>query len=128
LKLDLTTLKIKLQIERFCIHLLFLEDFMSHPFELTLSALTAIDLNLEEVLSEQEAAQIGGGFDVTTLALGEEGGYCPPPKPICPPIKPPICEIPKPPHITHRRDERGGCPPPSYTKARHEAGGCVIFW
>lgn len=47
---------------------------MRHPFDLSLSELNTIDLEFEESLTALEAEQVGGGFDVTTMALGEEGG------------------------------------------------------
>lgn len=48
---------------------------MSHPFELKLSDLKAIDLEFEESLPPEAAEHVGGGTLYTTLALGEEGGY-----------------------------------------------------
>lgn len=55
---------------------------MRHPFDLSLNELQeinvaidlAIDLDFAEPLTDLEAAQVGSGLDVTTLALGEEGG------------------------------------------------------
>lgn len=48
---------------------------MNHPFGLDVSDLEAIELNFEEELNDEEAAQVLGGSDkFTTLALGEEGG------------------------------------------------------
>jgi hypothetical protein len=71
---------------------------MSHPFEMNLSDLEALDLEFEEKLTNQEAATIGGGSDFTTLALGEEGGdgWQPikPPRFWSPPIKIPPCHKP----------------------------------
>jgi hypothetical protein len=87
---------------------------MRHPFDLSLTELQAIDLDsdldFEEAVSDSEAEQVGGGTIYTTLALGEEGGYCPPPRPIpypdrCPPYnQPPLPKpIPRPicPPIVH---------------------------
>lgn len=59
---------------------------MSHPFELELYKLEAIELDFEQQLTDEEAAKIGGGIKgsqknkdkepiFTTLAVGEEGGY-----------------------------------------------------
>ncbi|MBP5972709.1 hypothetical protein HW132_08175 [Brasilonema sp. CT11] len=61
---------------------------MNHPFGLDVSDLEAIELNFEEELNDEEAAQVLGGSSkvttkageqgegeiLTTLALGEEGG------------------------------------------------------
>ncbi len=48
---------------------------MRHPFDLNDSELEALDLDFEEELTEEEAAQVGGGLSLyTTKALGEEGG------------------------------------------------------
>jgi hypothetical protein len=71
---------------------------MNHPFSLQLK-----DLELLELDSlPDDGASIAGGTTITTRALGEEGGqcserptFCPPPshkppRPICPPTKPPI--------------------------------------
>jgi len=49
---------------------------MCHPFDLNPSELDAIELDFVETLADQEAAQVSGGFSVTTQALGEEGGDC----------------------------------------------------
>ena len=72
---------------------------MNHPFALELSDLEAVDLDFEENLTDEAAAEVGGGYrwspiikdprylglpikypptQVTTLALGEEGGSPPP--------------------------------------------------
>ena len=64
---------------------------MSHPFDLDLKALTALDLDAVDPITDDQAASIQGGSasqtltaegpgesgesgNVTTLALGEEGG------------------------------------------------------
>lgn len=47
---------------------------MRHPFELELSDLEAIEFNVVEELTDEEAANIGGGRKFTTFAVGEEGG------------------------------------------------------
>ena len=50
---------------------------MNHPFDLDPAELEALDLDFEETLTDEEAADIGGGIRYTTLALGEEGGSSP---------------------------------------------------
>ena len=74
---------------------------MNHPFALELSDLEAVDLDFEEYLTDQEAAQVGGADkQVTTLSYGEEGG-----KRWSPPIKP----QPDPPrYTTQALGEEGG--------------------
>ncbi|MEG4797794.1 hypothetical protein QUA69_22220 [Microcoleus sp. LAD1_D1] len=62
---------------------------MRHPFELEISDLEAVNFNIEEELTGEEATQVTGGLVLTTLALGEEGGRTWPPI-IKRPIKPPI--------------------------------------
>jgi hypothetical protein len=47
---------------------------MRHPFELELCDLEAVEFNVVEELTDEEAANIGGGRKFTTQALGEEGG------------------------------------------------------
>ncbi|WP_299413016.1 hypothetical protein [Acaryochloris sp. IP29b_bin.148] len=63
---------------------------MSHPFNLDLKALAALDLDVVDPVTDDQAASIQGGSsqtltavgpgesgesgNVTTLALGEEGG------------------------------------------------------
>ncbi|WP_293336472.1 hypothetical protein [Microcoleus sp. CAWBG58] len=101
---------------------------MNHPFDLDAADLEAMDLDFEEQLTDEEAAQVGGGLKVTTLALGEEGGGivcisapCPgseggeSPRPI--PIDPPM--------TTLALGEESGGP---YTKAWFECGGRPIYW
>lgn len=92
---------------------------MRHPFDLALTDLTAIDLEFAESLTDEEAEQVAGGIDATTLAVGEEGGYdygfpkhWPPkhPKPV--PIDPR-------PVTTYAVGEEGG----GTTKAVGEEGG-----
>lgn len=85
---------------------------MRHPFDLTLADLEAIDLEFEEPLTPEEAAQVGGGLIYTTLALGEEGGSYPPhPAP-----------FPKPPR-RHPLPPRPIHPPEVTTMAIGEEGG-----
>ena len=62
---------------------------MRHPFELEISDLEAVNLNIEEELTDEEATQVAGGLVFTTRGLGEEGGSIQLPI-IKPPIKPPI--------------------------------------
>ena len=51
---------------------------MSHPFELELSDLKALELDIEEQLTPEEAAQIRGGLTIyITEKIGEEGGFPP---------------------------------------------------
>lgn len=70
---------------------------MSHPFELDISALEAVEIEFEEPLTDEEAARVAGGIlpggCVTTQALGEEGGsdyYPTPPGKLPPARKPPV--------------------------------------
>ncbi|MEG4317474.1 MULTISPECIES: hypothetical protein [unclassified Microcoleus] len=106
---------------------------MNHPFDLDAADLEAMDLDFEEQLTDEQAAQVGGGLKApptyTTLALGEEGGGivcisapCPgsegggdPPHPI--PIDPPM--------TTMALGEEGGG---HYTKAWFECGGGPIYY
>ncbi|NJK70058.1 MAG: hypothetical protein HC789_18675 [Microcoleus sp. CSU_2_2] len=104
---------------------------MNHPFDLDAAEQEAMDLDFEEQLTDEEAAQVGGGLMATTLAVGEEGGGgivcisapCPgsetgggyPPKPI--PIDPPM--------TTLALGEEGGGP---YTKAWFECGGHPSYY
>ncbi|MGQ4650564.1 hypothetical protein [Lyngbya aestuarii] len=46
---------------------------MRHPFELEISELENLNLTLEDI-ADQDAEKVAGGSDVTTLAVGEEGG------------------------------------------------------
>jgi hypothetical protein len=98
---------------------------MHHPFNLNLLnlpfKLKASDLEFEEPLSEQESAQIAGGVDATTLAIGEEGGrgYRPPKhRPPKWPIPSPIDPV-DPPVTTKALGEEGGYT----TMALGEEGG-----
>jgi hypothetical protein len=98
---------------------------MNHPFDLDPAELEAMDLDFGEPLTDEEAAHIRGGTDVTTLAVGEEGG-CHPIECISAPCpgseagggfpRPPI----DPPMTTHAEGEEGGGP---WTKAWFEGGG-----
>jgi len=60
---------------------------MRHPFEVEFSDLEAVNFNIEEEFTGEEATQVTGGLVLTTLALGEEGVRIQPPI-IKPPIKP----------------------------------------
>ncbi len=50
---------------------------MSHPFELKISDLKAIELNFEKQLTDEEASTVHGGFHATTnyatITIGEAG-------------------------------------------------------
>jgi hypothetical protein len=101
---------------------------MNHPFDLDPAELEAMDLDFQETLTDEEAAHVGGGIGLTTMALGEEGGSgpincisapCPgsegggggfPERLI--PIDPPIM-------TTHAMGEEGG----GWTQAWFEGGG-----
>lgn len=102
---------------------------MNHPFDLDSADLLAMDLDFEETLTDEQAADIGGGR-MTTMMVGEEGGEiqcisapCPgseggegyPPNPI--PIDPPMS--------TMAIGEEGGGP---YTTAWSECGGDPIYY
>jgi hypothetical protein len=101
---------------------------MNHPFDLDPAELEAMNLDFGEPLTDEEAAHIRGGRDVTTLALGEEGGCKPPIQCISAPCpgseggggggfpRPPI----DPPATTLAIGEEGGGP---WTKAWFEGGG-----
>lgn len=103
---------------------------MNHPFDLDSADLLAMDLDFEETLTDEQAADIGGGLIAITMMVGEEGGGiqcisapCPgseggegyPPKPI--PIDPPMS--------TMAIGEEGGG---YYTKAWSECGGGPIYY
>lgn len=47
---------------------------MRHPFELTSAELKDLELDFGEPLTDEEAAKVSGGENLTTQALGEEGG------------------------------------------------------
>ena len=105
---------------------------MRHPFDLNDSELEALDLDFEEELTEEEAAQVGGGLSLyTTKALGEEGGDFPKPIPFDPPHPFPFPKpIPQPqpePHppiaTTLAIGEEGGDDLPVTTLAIGEEGG-----
>ncbi|MCU0540736.1 MAG: hypothetical protein MUE44_00940 [Oscillatoriaceae cyanobacterium Prado104] len=101
---------------------------MSHPFDLKIADLEAMDLDFVEPIADERGDRIaggidattlalgeeGGGIDVTTLALGEEGGGFVRPIPIEPP-----------PFTTKMLHEEGGG---FYTKAWFEGGGGPIYW
>ncbi len=46
---------------------------MCHPFELEVSELETLNLEIQEI-TDEEAEKVSGGRDYTTLALGEGGG------------------------------------------------------
>ena len=106
---------------------------MNHPFDLDPAELEAMDLDFQETLTDEEAAHVGGGIGLTTMALGEEGGSgpiqcisapCPgseggggfpfPPLPVFEPLP-----------TTLAIGEEGGGP---WTKASFEGGGGPIYW
>jgi len=97
---------------------------MTHPFNLTFTELEMLDLEFEQSLVSEEAAQVNGAFYPVTRALGEAGDDCGPrprprPKPLPPkPIDPPI-------YTTLALGEEGGCwnPPEVTTMALGEEGG-----
>jgi hypothetical protein len=97
---------------------------MRHPFDLDPSELAALDLDFAEQLTDEEAAQVGGGSFVTTLALGEEGGCWPKPQPKPTPIDPPITSkaLGEEGGITEALCEDGGEP---ITDALCEDGGYI---
>lgn len=66
---------------------------MSHPFDLDLSDLEAIELDFVEELTEAESAKIGGGISATDPILGEGGWITIPPIKI-PPFKIPLIKLP----------------------------------
>lgn len=93
---------------------------MRHPFDLQQAELTALDLNFEETLTDEEAQQIGGGLRY----------YHPfkPPHYLGPPIKlPPIKPFPLPcdpiPSPTPEPED----PPMMTTLALGEEGGSSVF-
>ena len=107
---------------------------MNHPFDLDPAELEAMDLDFEETLTDEQAAHIGGGIGLTTMALGEEGGSAPIqcisapcpgsegggggfPFPPPPPFDPPM--------TTDAIGEEGGG---YWTKAWFEGGGGPIYW
>jgi len=106
---------------------------LNHPFNLDISNLEDLNLDLEQQLTEEEAARVGGGLTFTTLALGEEGGdYSKFPQPQPGPIDPPE-------YTTQALGEEGGdypefpqpqpdpIDPPEYTtQALGEEGGYLI--
>jgi hypothetical protein len=107
---------------------------LNHPFALDISDLENLTIDLEEQLTDKETAQIGGGTTLTTLALGEEGGYpggivcisapCPGSESGESPYPYPLPKPPKPPVYTKAWAEGGGG---HYTKALCETGS-PIFW
>ncbi|MEA5580824.1 hypothetical protein VB620_05650 [Nodularia harveyana UHCC-0300] len=46
---------------------------MKHPFDLEITELESLNLEFQEV-TDKDAAEITGGANFTTLAIGEEGG------------------------------------------------------
>ena len=70
---------------------------MRHPFDLQPTELETTELEFAEEITSEEAANVGGGLSIaTTEALGEEGGYDYPIKPI------------EPIYTTHALGEEGG--------------------
>jgi hypothetical protein len=103
---------------------------MRHPFDLNCDELLAQDLEFEEALTPEVAEQVGGGWVVTTLALGEEGGRGPShpyPKPRSWPFPKLTCPPEPPEATTLALGEEGGGPwpqPPEITTlALGEEGG-----
>jgi len=104
---------------------------MNHPFDLDPAELEAMDLDFEEMLTEEEAAHIGGGISYTTMALGEGGGG-----PVqcisapCPGSEGgggfpfPRPRVFDPPASTDAIGEEGG----GWTQAWFEGGGGPIYW
>ena len=90
---------------------------MSHPFDLNLSDLEAIEIDFEKQLTDEESAQVSGGGHIQCISApcpgSEGGGSTRPPSFEFPPIKFPVGE--KPP-----KD-----PPTFTTKAGGEEGGDV---
>ena len=74
---------------------------MSHPFELEITDLEAVDFETDKELSNQETTEVTGGYQVTTKALGEEGGNFDSPLYTDPPLA-----------TTHALGEEGGDPLP----------------
>ncbi|MDZ8054845.1 MAG: hypothetical protein RMX68_008905 [Aulosira sp. ZfuVER01] len=109
---------------------------LNHPFALDISDLEDLNLDVGKQLTDEEAAEIGGGKapEVTTLALGEEGGHDHPGEIVCisapcpgsesggEPSPKPLPKPPKPPVYTKAWFENGGG---VYTKALHENGGSI---
>jgi hypothetical protein len=96
---------------------------MNHPFNRKFNDLEPQELEFEEQLTEEEAEKVGGAYSVvTTLAIGEEGGYGgypkPYPRPIAPPMYPPI-DYPMPMPKQPKPEE----PPVYTTMALGEEGG-----
>lgn len=99
---------------------------MRHPFDLDPTQLEALDLDFEEQLTDEQAAQVGGGRAIaTTLALGEEGGCWPQPQPEPIPIDPPMTTLAlgEEGGITDALCEDGG--EPITTMALGEEGGYI---
>ena len=74
---------------------------MRHPFELEIADLEAVNFEMDRELTNQESTEVRGGYQVTTQALGEEGGNFDPP------------------YTTHALGEEGG----ATTLAVGEEGG-----
>jgi hypothetical protein len=51
---------------------------MKHPFDLQLTEVESLNLEFQD-LSDEQAANITGGADFSTQAVGEEGGCFPSP-------------------------------------------------
>ncbi|NEQ23908.1 MAG: hypothetical protein F6K28_33175, partial [Microcoleus sp. SIO2G3] len=92
-----------------------------HPFNLELSELKTIDLEFEESLTLEEAAQVSGALRPTYERVRRlRPRPRPYPKPLPPkPIEPPI-------YTTLALGEEGGWHPPDVTtRALGEEGGCL---
>ncbi|MEB3359727.1 MAG: hypothetical protein VKK04_23580 [Synechococcales bacterium] len=64
---------------------------MNHPFDLDLATLQTLNLEFQDNLSQQEAAQVGGARRYVSRYMGEAGGWRPHPiQPKPKPIEPPF--------------------------------------
>jgi hypothetical protein len=67
---------------------------MSHPFDLNITDLEALEIVFEDELTDEEAERVGGGSfrcgtpRFTTRSIGEEGGWCGTPNPFPKPQPP----------------------------------------
>ena len=93
---------------------------MSHPFDLNLSDLEAIEIDFEKQLTDEESAQVSGGGHIQCISApcpgSEGGGSTRPPSFEFPPIKFPPIKFPV--------GEKPSKDPPNFTtKAGGEEGG-----